>query len=297
MANLTSGSILTGNIISSSDITTLYDVFTGAQTYDNINIPTGSIFNSTSASYATSASQAENSVNSNKVTLTGDTTNANRFIPFTAISAGNSGLLTDAGFLYNPSTNALQVDTLLVSTLSSTTLSGSLSVSGSTTLSGSLGVSGSTTLSGSLSISGSTTLSGSLSISGSLTATGGFTGSFSGSVTGSSTSASIALGLDDFNSTNRNGDALVIGQPKPLVASIPISPSGALDLSTIGVGSGATDIGTHIWFNVSYSPRTFELDSAADLAVTWSAPTLEITGSSGLSGVAIVTGWYSGSIV
>lgn len=285
MANLTSGSILTGNIISSSDITTLYDVFTGAQTYDNINIPTGSIFNSTSASYATSASQAENSVNSNKVTLTGDTTNANRFIPFTAISAGNSGLLTDAGFLYNPSTNALQVDTLLVSTLSSTTLSGSLSVSGSTTLSGSL------------SISGSTTLSGSLSISGSLTATGGFTGSFSGSVTGSSTSASIALGLDDFNSTNRNGDALVIGQPKPLVASIPISPSGALDLSTIGVGSGATDIGTHIWFNVSYSPRTFELDSAADLAVTWSAPTLEITGSSGLSGVAIVTGWYSGSIV
>jgi hypothetical protein len=57
MANLTSSSIANGSTIEASHITALYDVLTGAATYDNISI-TGNIV---SASYALTASYAENS--------------------------------------------------------------------------------------------------------------------------------------------------------------------------------------------------------------------------------------------
>jgi hypothetical protein len=56
MANLTSSSIANGSTIEASHITALYDVFTGAATYDNISIAG----NVASASYALTASYAEN---------------------------------------------------------------------------------------------------------------------------------------------------------------------------------------------------------------------------------------------
>ena len=57
MANLTSSSIVDGGTIEASHITVLYDVFTGAATYDNISL-SGTSSNATSAisaSYATTS--------------------------------------------------------------------------------------------------------------------------------------------------------------------------------------------------------------------------------------------------
>lgn len=257
MANLTSGSILTGNIISASDITTLYDVFTGAQTYENINIPTGSIFNSTSASYATSASQAANAVNADNIAFTADSTNTNRYVSFTSTAVGDGTLFTDAGLLYNPNSN----------TLTTTNFTGTSSLA-------------------------------SLATTASYVAGANVDGVVDSATTASNAvSSSVATGLEDFRTTNRSGTTITTESPKPIAASISITDtSGSLDLSAIGVGSGATDLGEHIWFNINFSSTATEMDTAVDLAVTWSAPTLEVTGSAGLTGVAIVTGWYSGSI-
>lgn len=61
MADLTSSSIVESAVIEASHITTLYDTFTGATTYDNISIVG-------TASYATTASYAENVVTSSQET-------------------------------------------------------------------------------------------------------------------------------------------------------------------------------------------------------------------------------------
>lgn len=90
MANLDKSNVVNGNLISASDISALYDAFTGTTTYDNIDF-TGTASNST------------------RVFNTGLNTNEDYAVSFINSSSVYSQHLYDNGngLLYNPSTNTL----------------------------------------------------------------------------------------------------------------------------------------------------------------------------------------------
>jgi hypothetical protein len=60
---------------------------------------------------AANATNATNATNADNIALTADSTNTNRYVPFTATTTGDGTLLTDAGLLYNPSSNILTATT------------------------------------------------------------------------------------------------------------------------------------------------------------------------------------------
>lgn len=90
MASLDKSNVVNGNTISASDISALYDAFTGTTTYDNIDF-TGT---SSNASFLNLSSAAANS---------------DYAVPFILSSSAYSRFLYDSndGLLYNPSTNTL----------------------------------------------------------------------------------------------------------------------------------------------------------------------------------------------
>lgn len=90
MASLDKSNVVNGNTISASDISALYDAFTGTTTYDNIDF-TGT---SSNASFLNLASAG---------------TNNDYAVPFILSSSAYSRFLYDSnnGLLYNPSTNTL----------------------------------------------------------------------------------------------------------------------------------------------------------------------------------------------
>jgi hypothetical protein len=102
MANLDKSNVVNGNIISASDISALYDAFTGDTTYNNID------FTGTS---------------SNAIVVKYTPVSINQFYPvpfITTASADYSQLLTDTtdNILYNPSSNLLQTTASLAVTAS-----------------------------------------------------------------------------------------------------------------------------------------------------------------------------------
>ena len=100
MANLDKSNVVNGNIISASDVSALYDTFTGDNTANNINIL------GNNNNFAGTSSLAD------RIKYVDD--NANKFyeVPFLATeSQGNyAPVLTDTNdtFQYNPSTNTLK---------------------------------------------------------------------------------------------------------------------------------------------------------------------------------------------
>ena len=60
-----------------------------------------------SATTATTATNATNATNADNIALSEDGTNTNRRVTFTATANGDGTLLTDAGLLYNPSSNTI----------------------------------------------------------------------------------------------------------------------------------------------------------------------------------------------
>ena len=100
MANLDKSNVVNGNTISASDITALYDTFTGANTANNINILGGS------NNFAGTSSRASTLLS------TGVGANINYAVPFiNTASSDYSSFLYDTNdqILYNPSTNLLTV--------------------------------------------------------------------------------------------------------------------------------------------------------------------------------------------
>jgi hypothetical protein len=93
MASLDKSNVVNGNTISASDITALYDAFTGTTTYDNID------FTGTSS-------------NANLIKYVDDNTNKFYEVPFLATESLGSyvPILTDTNnsFQYNPSTETLK---------------------------------------------------------------------------------------------------------------------------------------------------------------------------------------------
>ena len=57
------------------------------------------------------AANATNAVNADNIALSADSTNTNRYVPFTSTADGDGELRTDAGLLYNPSTNTITTTT------------------------------------------------------------------------------------------------------------------------------------------------------------------------------------------
>ena len=93
MASLDKSNVVNGNTISASDISALYDAFTGTTTYDNID------FTGTSS-------------RANTLLSTGVGANINYAVPFINTASSNySSFLYDTNdqILYNPSTNLLTV--------------------------------------------------------------------------------------------------------------------------------------------------------------------------------------------
>ncbi len=90
MANLDKSNVVNGNTISASDISALYDAFTGTTTYDNID------FTGTSS-------------NADFLNLSSAGANNDYAVPFIISSSAYSRFLYDSndGLLYNPSTNTL----------------------------------------------------------------------------------------------------------------------------------------------------------------------------------------------
>ena len=88
MANLTSSSIVDGGTIEASHITALYDVLTGATTYDNIDIA-GSASNAVSASYASTSNFATSAGTASLATTATLATSASHAV--TASYAENAG--------------------------------------------------------------------------------------------------------------------------------------------------------------------------------------------------------------
>ena len=109
MANLDKSNVVNGNTISASDITALYDTFTGANTANNINILGGS------NNFAGTSSRASTLLS------TGVGANVNYAVPFiNTASSDYSSFLYDTNdkILYNPSTNLLTVTASLAVTSS-----------------------------------------------------------------------------------------------------------------------------------------------------------------------------------
>ena len=90
MANLTSSSIVDGSTIEASHITALYDVFTGAATYDNISL-------SGTSSYALTASYAENAGGSDTGSLLTTASVSDNTITFTKGDASTFNITVDTG--------------------------------------------------------------------------------------------------------------------------------------------------------------------------------------------------------
>jgi len=90
MASLDKSNVVNGNTISASDISALYDAFTGTTTYDNID------FTGTSS-------------NASFLNLSSAGANNDYAVPFILSSSAYSRFLYDSndGLLYNPSTNTL----------------------------------------------------------------------------------------------------------------------------------------------------------------------------------------------
>ena len=122
------------------------------------------------------AANATNAVNADNIALSADSANTNRYVTFTSTADGDGELRTDAGLLYNPSTNVITATTFngdLSGNATTATTATSVAFSGITgkpTL-----LSGSAQIASDISGSWRGALSGSLNIiSGSSTSTGSF---------------------------------------------------------------------------------------------------------------------------
>jgi hypothetical protein len=99
MANLDKSNVVNGNIISASDVTALYDTFTGDNTANNINIL------GNNNNFAGTASKAEN------LRYLDGSSNHEYPVTFVTGSAQYKTAYVDSndGFTFNPSTNTLNV--------------------------------------------------------------------------------------------------------------------------------------------------------------------------------------------
>lgn len=215
MASLDKSNVVNGNTISASDISALYDAFTGTTTYDNIE------FTGTSS-------------NANFLNLTSNGANNDYAVPFILSSSAYSRFLYDSNdkLLYNPSTN----------TLTSTNFVG--------------------------------------------------TGSY---ITGSNVQGPVDLAsnLDAFPSIDAAGAAGQISQPRPIAATVVFSGgSGSVDLQAIGIGSGATTLGSDIYVVGQALTDPTQIDTSATLEINYVPPTVfNVTCSNNAARGAILTGW------